>query len=108
MAWTQKPSEVRIKTVTKVQEKVHVVTRIVERPDGTKETVIISKTDRRTSRVKTRRESRRTTMVSVSQSMNKSLPVYTISVQKELFASLGLGVYGRTDREFGFSLSYSF
>lgn len=114
ITWALIPDKVKIeeKLVTEVQERVIVHTRIVERPDGTKETII--EEERNTD---SRSESSKVTTslpdysVGLSQSINGvqgSKPTYGIRIEKRLLGSLSGGIYARSDKEYGVALSYSF
>jgi len=114
--YTLKQPEVKIetKTVTQFQERENVRTIIKERPDGTKETVIIAKRD---TLVKQKRSQIETRAIPkkwlVGASVGSSLdalpkPTYTISLQYKVLPGLFAGLYGRTDGEIGLGLSYSF
>ena len=105
--------EIKEKVVTEVQERVRVLTRIIERPDGTKETIIDEKRDTDTSIV-AEKESRpvaKDWRVGIGASLPEVFTTgatYTLTVEKHLFAGIYVGAYGRTDKEYGASLSYSF
>lgn len=114
ITWYLIPEKVKIeeKTVEVVKERVRVDTRIIERPDGTTETII---SERRES--DTRRESEKVTTpaadwtVGLGASLsrdNRHEEVYTLVVQKKLLAGLSGGLYARSDKELGAILSYSF
>lgn len=108
------PDKVRIeeKLVKDVQERVIVRTVIKERPDGTKETII---DERRDTDTHIERERVTTAMADTAISLSQSLSgefrgdtVYTLGIQKKLLGSLSGGIYARTDKEYGVTLSYSF
>ena len=114
LTWQLLPAKIKIEEhlVTEVQERVIVHTRIVERPDGTKETIIEERKD-----TDTRTESSKVTTglpvysVRLSQSISgeyANKTVYTLGIEKKLLGSLSGGIYGRTDKEYGLALSYSF
>ena len=114
LTWQLLPAKIKIEEhlVTEVQERVIVHTRIVERPDGTKETIIDE--ERNTD---SRSESSKVTTslpvysVRLSQSISGEYAqktVYTLGIDRKLIGSLSVGVYGRTDKELGATLSYSF
>jgi len=98
-------------TVTKVQERVRVVTRLKERPDGSKETVITE--DRNTESGTTTIIEAKKPMWSISAStavlsLSPRGPIYTIQVDRRLILGAFVGAYGRTDGELGLSLRYEF
>ena len=108
------PEKIKIeeKTVEVVKERVRVDTRIIERPDGTTETIISERRD-----TDTRSETEKLTTglpvwsVSLSASAysaSRDEPIYGVGVQKRLLGSLSGGIYARTDKEVGVMLSYSF
>ena len=108
------PEKIKIeeKTVEVVKERVRVDTRIIERPDGTTETIISERRD-----TDTRSETEKLTTglpvwsVSLSASAysaSRDEPIYGVGVQKRLVGSLSGGIYARTDKEVGVMLSYSF
>lgn len=105
--------EYKEKLVTQVQERVITRTRIIERPDGTKETIIDSDTDRKTKTVseKSTKPANKDLTVFAAGSVyspERSSPVYSVGISKELLLGIKVGVYGRTDKELGLLLSYDF
>lgn len=108
------PEKLKIeeKIVTEVQERVIVRTRILERPDGTTETII---DERRESDTRIESEKLTTPVADWSVGLSASISeeyrdetVYTLSLQKKLLGGLSGGLYARTDKEIGAVLSYSF
>ena len=98
-------------TVTKVQERVRVVTKIVERPDGSKETVIVKEKDTESGTTSVRVFTEPKWSVSAATSILAPFlarPVYTVQVDRRLLLGAFVGVYGRTDGEFGLSFRYEF
>lgn len=108
------PQKLKIeeKLVEVVKERVRVDTRIIERPDGTTETIISERRD-----TDTRLESEKTTdglpdwSVGLSASISEEYRgdrVYGLRIEKKLLGSLSGGIYARTDKEYGVGLTYSF
>ncbi len=110
---TPKQIEIKEKVVTEVQERVRVVTRIIERPDGTKETIIDEKRDTDTNII-SEKESKPATSdwrVGVAASVPDVFTTgaaYTLNVERRILGDIYLGGYARTDKEFGVIISYSF
>jgi len=115
LAYSLLPAKIEIKEklVTKVQERVIVHTKIVERPDGTKETIIDERRDTDTSQIYDK-----VTRPAVNQyrvALGASLPlradrdtVYMVEAGRRLFLDLSGGIYVRSDKEVGLTLSWSF
>ena len=104
------PPKIEEKTVTEVKERVITRTRILERPDGTKETIIDEKRDTDSKSLKVTTDGA-DTAIWLSQSLSgeyKGETVYTLGVTKKLLGRLSGGLYGRSDKEVGVILSYSF
>lgn len=101
--------EIREKIVTEVQERVRVDTRIIERPDGTTETIISERRDTDTSVVSERESKPAGTewIVGLRASGSKE-PIYSLSIERSLILGLSAGLYARTDKEVGLAISYSF
>lgn len=111
IAWYAKPEKVKTKTVTEVQERVRVDTRIVERPDGTKETVITETrdSDLRTSQEKLVLSPSRDWSVGLGVEFPNLQPEYMVQVQRRIALDLYAGLYYRTDdNAVGAIVSYSF
>ena len=101
-------------TKTVVKERVkfreRVVTVIKERPDGTKETTITENRSR-DEKKKAKQEviQRRSDWhLAASYSVLGKNAIYTLSVQRRVLGNVFMGVYGRTDNEFGVSLGIEF
>ncbi len=97
-----------VKEVVKFKEKTRTVTKVVERPDGTKETTIVKDSE-------IQHESKRTqsglpdwTVLASTSLNNPGTPVYTLSVYRRILGTLAVGAYARSDRELGVGVSYSF
>lgn len=101
--------EVREKKVTEVQERVVTRTVIKERPDGTKETIIISKTDKDTREQLDREESPADNqwIAGVTYRLDER-DVYGVQISRRIIGDFYLGGYVSTDKEFGAIVSYSF
>ena len=104
------PKKIETKTVTEVQERVRVLTKITERPDGSKVTIIDSRKDTDSKEVSQTKPAIKDWQVGLTASYPKSNgdTVYSLNVQRSLFMSLYGGIYARTDKEFGLALSFSF
>lgn len=105
-----KPEKIQTKTVTEVQERVRVDTKIVERPDGTKETVITEVRDTESKKSEKRVETKvqKDWMIGVGMDLFDLDPIYSLTVQRRIFLDLYAGGYYRTDGTLGLSVSYSF
>jgi co-chaperonin GroES (HSP10) len=85
--------------------KERIVTRIVERKDGTKETVIV---DDRSSKSKTNISKVKNWGVSVGTSLTEKAPIYSISVDRKILGDFYIGGYAKTDSEVGVFIRYTF
>ena len=106
------PRQPEIKTVTKVQERERVRTVIEERPDGSKTTTIVADREKQTdvSHVE-RKPVDKKWLLGASAGVSSVLdlsPTYTLRVERRILWGAYAGLYGRTDGEFGVSLSYTF
>jgi len=103
------PKEKEIKEVIKYRERVRTVKKIVERPDGTKETTETTDTARSFDQDKSLKVTNRPDWnIGVASSLNSSIPVYSLIVQRRILGNLHMGVYGQTDSTIGALISYSF
>jgi hypothetical protein len=105
------PKEKEIKEVVKYKERVRVVKRIVERPDGTKETTEITDSEKNFLKDKELKVSyKKDWNIGVGRSIySRNNPdSYTVMIQRRILGDLHIGVYGRTDLEVGALISYSF
>lgn len=98
------------KIVTEVEDRVRVVTKIKERPDGDKETIII-----RDEKTNTTKRAVHEKVVRVDpkwrigvQYSNPPDPIYGITIERYVLGNLSVGGFIRTNREVGLSLSVSF
>jgi hypothetical protein len=102
------------KTETVVKEKTlwkeRGVTKILERPDGSKETTIVEKREKKSKSDAKRvvKINKRMWNVGLSQSLSLKTPVYSLGVQRRVFKDIFIGAYARTDKEFGVSLRFDF
>ena len=103
--------------VEKVVYRERVDTRIEERPDGTKITTITAtKENKKDTNTKTKLKSKITVSEkkwSVWAAMGSRLsvrpePVYTLGIDRNVLLGASVGLYGRTDGEFGVTFRYSF
>lgn len=92
--------------VDKIQERERVVTRIVERPDGSKTTEIIKDSTKTEQHLK--KASKKDWTVGVSSSINERVPIYGVQVSRRIIFDLNVGAYAKTDGELGVMVSYSF
>jgi hypothetical protein len=97
--------------VEKIQERVRTVTRIIERPDGSRETIIDERketeTDRK-SQMKKVAQSDWSVGLTYGPSVFKQNEVYGLTVTRRVLGNLFIGAYGRTDHEVGLALRYEF
>jgi len=105
-------SPVKIKREIVEVEKIHenIVEVIVERPDGTKETrrTIDRRKDTTKKDTMEKTPSKNDWTVGLGKSMNRTKEVYTLNVSRRVIWDLSVGGYGRTDGEFGVTISYSY
>lgn len=103
--------EIEIIQVEKIKEQVRVVTVIKEHPDGSKETTIIKETlketQKRLDKLVKERSAERDYLIGLSRDFSAT-PIYTLSVQRRILWGAYMGLYGRSDSEFGATLSYGF
>lgn len=106
---------VEIVEVEKVRERVRVVTKIKERPDGSKETVIVEESQKESESMSKYKEkisrSKRDWFIGLSAASvgeQPGPPTYTLRVDRRILLDGYVGVYGRTDGEFGLGFSYHF
>lgn len=109
-------TETRVVEVEKIVEKVvRQTVTILEKPDGTKETVIVtdsntsSKTNEQsTNAIKEVTGSKDRINVSVlagsSFPLNLSSPIYGLSANKNILGPISAGVWGLSNKTFGVSL----
>lgn len=107
----------RVETKTEVvREQVvvkdKIVTRTVERPDGTKETVKVETLDRVKDLTKNRSERvlkplKKEWRVGAQLALVEP-NVVTLNVERRMLWDVWAGVYARTDKEVGLSLSFEF
>lgn len=104
--------EYKDKIVTKVQERVRTLTKLVVSPDGTKVTTIESVSQKDTDILQERssKPSKTWTIVATmtSGTFPDLTPTYGIGASKELILGLSGGLYGTSKGELGLILSYSF
>ena len=100
------------KIVTVVQDRETVRTIIKERPDGSKETIIVEDRTSDRSTVKSKKtvvEKKWLVGLSASSELiTGGEAIYSLRVERYVLPGLSAGLYGRTDHEVGVSLSYSF
>jgi hypothetical protein len=99
--------EPQIVTVDKIQNRVRVVTRIDQRPDGSK-TTVITKDSAKTEMHLTSKPVKKDWIVGATSSLLEPVPVFTLQVSRRILGDIYLGVYARTDREFGLGLTFQF
>lgn len=109
----------RVEVKTQVQEKIVVrndirtVTRLIERPDGTKESVTetVDNSEREASKSTTVvKNMRKDYLAGVGAGVQfKDLkPIYSATVARRMFGPAFAGAYGRTDGEFGLTFTLEF
>jgi hypothetical protein len=104
--------ETRTEVQVKVQEKVKTITKIVERPDGTKETEIkedrSSNTD--SNSISSVKPISRDWSIAAGMALGGPLAkdIYSLQIQRRILLGASVGVYARTDKEIGLLLGYSF
>lgn len=107
--------EIQIVEVEKVVMRENVRTVITEQPNGTKTTIIekVIDTIKNTQTNYREKESVNKPKWSVWASGGVhidqfNVPVYSFGIDKNLIWDLSVGLYGRTDSEFGLTLRYTF
>lgn len=113
------PAKVEEKVVEKIVEKekkdIHTVTRIVERPDGTKETTI-EHTDKSTNTVATDKskelkiDDRANWRVSVGTGYDfrRKEQLYIGTAERRILGNISVGVFGTTDQQAGITVGIEF
>lgn len=104
--------EYKEKVVTKVQERVRTLTKIVVSPNGTKVTTIEAVSSKNTdiSKESVAKKPKPWTVVATATSgtFPSLTPTYGVGISRELILGLSGGVYATNKGEFGAMLSYSF
>lgn len=108
-----KQIEYKEKVVTKVQERVRTLTKIVVKPDGTKETIIDERMSRDTHQVAERQSTPASNRWLITSTMTYNAtsidkPTYGIGVARSLILGLSGGLYANTNKDVGLLLTYSF
>ena len=100
----------KIKTVTKTEIRENVRTRILERPDGSKETVIVeTRTKDETQRQdKTIVARDKKWLVGLGSTVGRVDQIYNVRVERKVFLDLYVGGYYSTRGDAGVSLTYTF
>jgi hypothetical protein len=91
--------------VAEVITRDRVVTRIIEGKDGSKETVIVSDS---TKSEKTVTAKITNWAVGVGTSLTELAPVHSLFIDRRILGEFSVGVYGRSDKEAGVILKYTF
>lgn len=105
----QHKPKTEIKEVVKVQERVRTRTVIKERPDGTKETIIVE--DRRTDSKATKVVQTGANRYSIgyfNSLKSREEPIHGLQITRRILGDFSIGVYGRTDKEYGVLIRYDF
>jgi len=84
-----------------------VTTEVISKPNGEVIKRKITTSSKNTTKQRYDQNKKRWTL-SVKSSLNTSTPIYTIEVQRDLFLGFSVGIYARSDKELGASLSISF
>lgn len=107
-------SKVSTQAESKIEYRIVTQEKIVERPGGIRE-VVRTITDNSTKQDKSKSETIKLKqpdwIVGLSGGIQRPTdfrPEYTLSVQRRVFGPAFAGLYGRTDGEFGISLSVQF
>jgi hypothetical protein len=103
----QDKPKIETKEVVKYKERVRTRTVIKERPDGTKETIIVEDKNTKGKRIATKKVSKPDWSIGVSSTIKKD-PIYGAQVERRIIGDIWLGGYARTDKEFGVSLRFDF
>ncbi len=104
--------EYKEKIVTRTQERVKTLTKIVESPDGSKVTIIDSDTSRNTETIAERKQKSgggwQIIATMTQDKISDPTPRWGLGVSRDLFLGLSGGLYGTSDKEYGLVLTYSF
>jgi hypothetical protein len=104
----------KTKEIIKYKKQQRIVTRIVERPNGEKVTIIDSRTqeasvsDKRSSQKVVRGAGYILSLSATPLLKNGTKPIYGVGLQKRLLGGLSGGLYVRSNKEVGILISYSF
>lgn len=105
--------EYKEKIVTKVQERVRILTKIRISPDGTKETTIenVSSRDTVVDRESTKLCDKKSWTIfttATTDTFPNVKATYGLGITKDVLLGINAGLYVNTKKEFGLALSYSF
>jgi hypothetical protein len=104
----KKQSRTEIKEVVKTQTRERVVTKINERPDGSRTTTIIENRAANISHsLQVKKDPLPEWHIALSRGLNGS-QAYRVGVQYRVLPRAFIGVYGGTDREVGVSVGFEF
>jgi hypothetical protein len=108
-----RPVQIKEKIVTQVKERTKTVTVIKELPDGTKVTEIKQDKDTDINQVATKdiKPLSRDWSIQAGMALNREhhgQPIYHLGVSRRIILGASLGVYARTEGEYGAFVSYSF
>lgn len=115
-------TEIKVEKVVEKQEVVRTVTKVVERPDGTKETEIVQDSETNTKSDTTRDKVTEVTIThnnlnisllagaqpKLFQGVSIGPIVYGASVSKEVLGPITVGAFGLSDLTFGASIGFNF
>jgi hypothetical protein len=104
-AWITKSYYDKHTNVDQNTTKEHTVTKIIERPDGTKETIIVE--DKKTKQI-SKTAVINDWSVGVATSLIEKNSVYTVFIDRRILGEFSLGAYVRSDKEAGVLVRYSF
>lgn len=95
----------RITNTDQNTTKEKVVTRIIERKDGSKETVIVDERVSKSTKTVTKVSN---WSIGVGTSLVNKTNVHTLQIHRRILGDLSVGAYARSDSEFGLLLQYQF
>ena len=93
--------------VDKIHNRDRVITKIVERPDGSKTTEII-KDSSKTEIHREVKSLKKDWTVGVISSVTGPVPAYGVMVSRRIIGDIFVGGYVKTDLEAGLTITYTF
>jgi len=96
--------EIEIREVEVIKERIKRVVHIIERPDGTKETIIKEETEKETTVAKESIEKTRPARMDWIVGVGKDMiggEDYIYTVDRRIIGNLYLGAYGNTNSSYG-------
>jgi len=101
----------KIKVVEVVKQEVRTITKFEKRPDGTTTKTITEETINENKKSSSKELSKKITPIKKDWFVTGTYSIdndYSISVQRRIILDLYAGIYARSDKEIGITVSYSF